>query len=263
MLPCNGKFDLHQYGAALAANNQSHEHGNRGQGLSMSATSLSRQSILARIPLFEGIGIPALERLAGAANQVNALTRTVIFKRGDSSRGLYVIVLGQVKLALEASQGGEQVVELVGPGGVFGEIAVLNGRHLLTAETLTDTQLVHFPKAMVLAEMERTPEFTRGIISIMSSRFEHLLGALEDCTLHSGTERVIRYLLNSLPPGAVNGHAVLTLPAKKGVIASQLNLTHEHFSRLLRELVTEALIEVDGRRVRIVDVDRLRAYSFS
>jgi CRP-like cAMP-binding protein len=116
---------------------------------------------------------------------------------------------------------------------------------------------------MVLAEMERTPEFTRGIISIMSSRFEHLLGALEDCTLHSGTERVIRYLLNSLPPGAVNGHAVLTLPAKKGVIASQLNLTHEHFSRLLRELVTEALIEVDGRRVRIVDVDRLRAYSFS
>ena len=229
----------------------------------MNSISPTRQGILAGLPLFAGIGTPALERLAGAANQVNAPSRTVIFKRGDAGRGLYVLVSGQVKLALEASQGGEQVVELVGPGEVFGEIAVLNGRHLLTAETLTDTQLLNLPKAMVVAEMERTPEFTRGILSIISRRFEQLLGALEDCTLHSGTERVIRYLLNSLPPGAVNGHAVLTLPAKKGVIASQLNLTHEHFSRLLRELVTEALIEVEGRRVRILDVDRLRAYGFS
>jgi CRP-like cAMP-binding protein len=221
------------------------------------------QRIFPGLPLFDGMGAAALERLAAGANQVHALSRTVIFKRGDTSRSLYVIVSGQVKLALEAAQGAEQVVELVGPGGVFGEIAVLNGRHLLTAETLTDTQLVHFPRAMVLAEMERTPEFTRGIISIMSRRFEHLLGALEDCTLYSGSERVIRYLLNRLPPGAVNGHAVLTLPAKKGVIASQLNLTHEHFSRLLRELVTEGLIEVEGRRVRILDVDRLRAYGFN
>jgi len=149
---------------------------------------------------------------------------------------------------------------LVGPEGIFGEIAVLNGRHLLTAETLADTQLVRFAKAVVLAELERTPEFTRGIVGILSRRFQHVLGALEDCTLRSGTERVIGYLLNRLPPEAVNSHATLTLPAKKGVIASQLNLTHEHFSRLLRELATEALIEVEGRRVRIVDVDRLRAY---
>ena len=229
----------------------------------MNTASPLLQGNLPRLPLFDDIGTVALQRLAAGANQVNAPSKTVVFKRGDIGRGLYVLVSGQVKLALEAPQGAEQVVELVGPGGVFGEMAVLNGRHLLTAETLTDTQLVHLPKAMVLAEMERTPEFTRGIIAIMSRRFEHLLGALEDCTLHSGTERLIRYLLNRLPPGAVNGHAVLTLPAKKGVIASQLNLTHEHFSRLLRELVTEALIEVDGSRVRVLDVGRLRAYGFN
>ena len=226
----------------------------------MNSAAIRLQSFLRELPLFEKMDLTALERTAAGSNQENAPRRTVVFKSGDPSRGLFVVVSGQVKLALQGAHGGERVVELVGPGGVFGEMAVLNGRHLLIAETLTDVQLVHFPKALVLAEMERTPEFTRGIISIMCSRFEQLLGALEDCTLHSGTERVIRYLLNSLPPGAVNGHAVLTLPVKKGVIASQLNLTHEHFSRLLRELVTEALIEVEGRRVRILDVDRLRAY---
>lgn len=228
----------------------------------MNDDALSLHRMLLKVPLFEGIGAAALGRLAAGANQVNAPGKTVIFKCGDASRGLFVVVSGQVKLALQGAQGGEQVVELVSPGGVFGEIAILNGRHLLTAETLADTRLVHFAKAVVLVELERTPEFTRGIVGILSRRFEHLLGALEDCTLRSGTERVIGYLLNRLPPEAVNGHATLTLPAKKGVIASQLNLTHEHFSRLLRELATEALIEVEGRRVRILDVERLRAYGF-
>jgi CRP-like cAMP-binding protein len=228
----------------------------------MDSAAIRLQRLLRELPLFERMDLAVLERLAASANQEIAPSRTVVFKSGDASRGLFVVVSGQVKLALQGAQGVERVVELVGCGGVFGEIAVLNGRHLLTAETLADTRLVHFPKAQVLAEMERTPEFTRGIVSILGRRFEHLLGALEDCTLHSGTERVIRYLLNGLPSGTINGHAVLTLPAKKGVIASQLNLTHEHFSRLLRELVTEALIEVDGRRVRILDVDRLRAYGF-
>jgi CRP-like cAMP-binding protein len=229
----------------------------------MNSAAPRLQNLLRGLPLFEGMDPTALERMAAGANQENAPAKTVVFESGDPSRGLFVVISGQIKLALQGARGVERVVELVGSGGVFGEIAVLNGRHLLAAETLTDTQLVHLPKALVLAEMERTPEFTRGIISIVIRRFEHLLGALEDCMLHSGTERVIRYLLNRLPPGAVNGRAVLTLPVKKGVIASQLNLTHEHFSRLLRELVTEALIEVEGRRVRILDVDRLRAYGFN
>ena len=204
----------------------------------MNNTALPLHRFLISLPLFEGIEDSALERLAAAASLVHAPIKTAVFKCGDASRGLYAVVSGQVKLALQGAQGGERVVELVGPEGIFGEIAVLNGRHVLTAETLADTELVHWSKTMVLAEMERTPEFTRGIVAILIRRFQQLLGALEDCTLRSGTERVIRYLLERLPPDVVNGHALLTLPAKKGVIASQLNLTHEHFSRLLRELAT-------------------------
>ena len=52
----------------------------------------------------------------------------------------------------------------------------------------------------------------------------------------------------------------MTLPAKKGVIASHLNLTHEHFSRILHELIEAGLIEVDGPRVTIPDVTRLRSH---
>ena len=226
----------------------------------MNSAATRLHSLIRELPVFEAMDQAALERMTAGAILVDTPGKTVIFKRDDACRGLFGVVSGQVKLALQGARGGERVVELVGPGGVFGEIAVLNGRHLLAAETLSETRLVQFPKAAVLAELQRSPEFTRGIVAIISRRFQHLLGALEDCTLRSGAERVTGYLLSQLPPNPVNGHAVVTLPARKGVIASQLNLTHEHFSRLLHDIAAAGLIQVNGRDILIPDVGKLRAY---
>jgi CRP-like cAMP-binding protein len=52
----------------------------------------------------------------------------------------------------------------------------------------------------------------------------------------------------------------ITLPTNKGVIASRLNLTQEHFSRILHELSENGLIVVEGRKIHIPDVDKLRQY---
>jgi CRP-like cAMP-binding protein len=220
------------------------------------------EDCLLQMPLFNGLDAAAVARIAAVVNEVVVPSGAVIFKQGDACRGLYIVVSGQVKLALGAAQGDEQVVELAGPGGILGETAMfLEGSHVLTAEALADTRLVYVSRTVVIAELERTPEFARRVIVSLSRRLQRLLAALENCTLRSGTERVIGYLLNRVPDGATNGQAMVTLPAKKGIIASQLNLTHEHFSRILRALATEAMIEVDGRTVHIRDMARMRTYS--
>ena len=216
--------------------------------------------LLSHLSFFESLDNAALQRIAAGVSEINARSGTLIFRRGESCRGLYIVIAGQVKLALQAAQGNEKVVELVGPGCTFGETAIfLDLPYVFTATTLADTRLAHISKATVLAELERTPKFTRAMIASLSHRMRHLIGALEDCMLRSGSERVMGYLLNQVPPDTANGNAMVTLPTKKGIIASQLNLTHEHFSRILRELFTEGLIEVEGRNVRIASVPRLRA----
>ena len=210
------------------------------------------------LPFFQGLGSEALARVAAGVSEVDASGGSVIFRRGEPCRGLYIVDSGQVKLALATSHGSEKVVELVGPGGCFGGSSIFLDRpHVFTAETLTDTRLVMVTKAAVLAELERTPGFTRNFIVSMSQRMQHLIGALEDCMLRSGTERVIGYLLHQLPADAIDGAITVTLPAKKGIIASQLNLTHEHFSRILRDLATRGLIVVEGRNVRVPNVGQL------
>jgi len=217
--------------------------------------------LLRELPLFREMDSAALERLALGAIAVDARGKSIIYARGDAYRGLYAVVSGQVKLALEAVQGGEHVVELVGPGGTFGETALfLDSPHMLmTAQALTDSRLICISRAVLVAELDRATELSRGIIKILSHRLRGLIQALEDCTLRNGRERVVGYLLNRLPPEAAQGRASVTLPAQKGVIASQLNLTQEHFSRILHALVAAAVIKVDGRTVHIHDIGQLRA----
>jgi CRP-like cAMP-binding protein len=219
-------------------------------------------SHLLRLPLFEGLDAAALSRITAGASEISLRCGTVIYRRGDSCKGLYIVIQGQLKLALHTPHGAEKVVELVGPGGCIGETTIVRGcAHLLTAETIAETRLVHLEKTAALAELERTPVFARSLISTLSDRLHHMIAAFEDCLLRSGTERVIGYLMNWLPPAAGDGNGAITLAVKKGIIASQLNLTQEHFSRILRELTTKGLIEVHGRRVRVPDIARLRAHA--
>jgi CRP-like cAMP-binding protein len=70
---------------------------------------------------------------------------------------------------------------------------------------------------------------------------------------------VVRYLLSRLDGAAERRHAAVMLPATKGVIASRLNLTQEHFSRILHDLAAIDLIRVDGRYITIPDVAQLRS----
>ena len=96
------------------------------------------------------------------------------------------------------------------------------------------------------------------MLSGMAMRLHQLMTDVEAYSLHSGKRRVVDYLLGELPPSASQGKdVVLELPYIKGVIASRLNLTQEHFSRILHELTQQGLIIVEGKRIRIPDVQRL------
>jgi CRP/FNR family transcriptional regulator, dissimilatory nitrate respiration regulator len=90
------------------------------------------------------------------------------------------------------------------------------------------------------------------LIASLADQLYRRLTEFEGYFLNSGTERVISYLLPGENGTSVRDPQQITSPATKGIIASRLNLTHEHFSRILRELMTAGLIEVDGREVRIV-----------
>ena len=222
---------------------------------------ISVAEFLAPLPLFCELDSDSMARLASAATARAAPKGSVIYNRGDACTGLYAIVYGQVKLSLQTRRGDEKVVQLADRGETFGEPAIFLGQpYLYTAEAAADTKLVHVTKESVLSEVSRNNVFARRMLEAMSLRLTHLLQHIEGFMLRTGTQRVIDYLLNRLPDGCT-GVVEVSLPATKGIIASNLNLTHEHFSRILHELSAGGLIEVRGPLVCILDAAELRARS--
>jgi CRP-like cAMP-binding protein len=214
---------------------------------------------LAHLPLFREVDRPALKQIARGTAVVDAPRGTVLFRRGDRCSGFHVIIFGQVKLAIGSADGGEKVIELMGPGQSFGEaVMFLDKPYAVTAVTLADTKLVHVSREAVHAELQRDPAFARRIIAGLSRRLHGLVADLEAATLQSGTQRVIGYLLSQEALEG-DGAAMVNLHANKRVIASRLNLSQEHFSRILHDLSAAGLIEVEGRGIRILDTARLRA----
>jgi len=217
------------------------------------------QTFLANVPLFKELASDELDRIASNTHEVRAARAEVLFNRGDPALGFHIIVFGQVKLAFTSPRGDEKVVDLLGPGGSFGEAVMFMERpHVVAAQALCDSLLLYIPRETVFQELERDPRFVRRMIAGLSSRLHRLMSDVESDSLHSGTQRVIGYLLGG-GESVVSGRALeVNLPVTKGVVASRLSVTQAHFSRILHDLSARGLIEVHGRSIRIPNVDRLR-----
>ena len=228
----------------------------------MKQTNVKIQSFLVNLPLFSDLREQDLERIAAGTSSVHVEKGEMIFRRGDPCVGFHVVVYGQVKLGFTSAQGAEKVVEIIGPKQSFGEaLMFLERPYIVSAQALADSMLLHVSKLAVFSEIEADPVFARRMLAGLSRRLHGLVSDVEAYSLRSGAQRVIGYLLREDPGSEGSDKQVeIKLPTTKNVIASRLNLTPEHFSRVLHDLTVASLIEVDGRTVRILDVDRLRSY---
>ncbi|MCM8613995.1 Crp/Fnr family transcriptional regulator [Accumulibacter sp.] len=218
------------------------------------------EALLAHVPLFNGLEPEEIARLARGSREITVTRGDILFHKGDTPTGFYLIVYGQVKLAFTSPQGGEKVVDIVGQGQTFGEaVMFMDKPFMVYAQALADSLLLHISKTAILDELDKDPKLGRKMIAGLSMRLHHLINDVESYSLHSGRQRIIGYLLREYPNGGERAITV-TLPTNKGVIASRLNLTQEHFSRILHELSEKGLIVVEGRKIHIPEVEKLRCH---
>ena len=222
-------------------------------------TPIKVQAFLANLPMFSEMSAAELDRIAGMTVALSYPKGKALFQCGDPCSGFHVVVYGQVKLGFTSPQGVEKVVEIVRAGQSFGEaLMFLDKPYIVFGQAVADSLVLHVAKEAVLEELGRDAGFARRLLSGLSRRLHSLVRDVESYTLRSGQERVIGYLLADADAlGA--GPTEVNLTPGKSVIASRLNMTPEHFSRILHELAASGLIEVKGRAVRIPDVARLRA----
>ena len=218
-----------------------------------------RESLL-RLPLFSGLNAEEITLLLPGVREYKVAAHEMLFQKGDTLRGIHMLVAGQAKLFLPTAHGAEKVISMVNPGNAFGEAVVFLDKPVpVSAQALQDSVLLIISKDALLAVLDRNPLFARKMLASISMRLHELMSDMETCTLMNSVQRVVCYLSHQTPDQNPPQYEV-KLDTSKQTLASRLNLAPETFSRVLHHLVTAGLIEVQGRTIRVKDAQRLKHF---
>lgn len=216
-------------------------------------------AVLSRLPLFRHVAPENLASVARHSYVLNAMRGEVICARGQPMPGVFALSLGAAKLSLSRPGCEEKVVRFLAPGDSFGEAGALQARpSRVTLAALEDSVFVVMPPLALLSLIERDPQFARNLLRELAGKFFALLDELESSAQMNAIERLARYLAGiAQHAGDGSDEWIARLPTSKSGIAARLGITKETMSRLLRELGLRGLIRVDGRDIRVPDLDAL------
>lgn len=144
--------------------------------------------LLARIPLFAELSEPELEQIASVAIPRSYPKGVRVFHEGDSSDACYVVRSGDLRVTREHSDGRAIALATLGPGDIFGELAMLDGgTRSASVETLSDAELVGLPAADVRRVVAENGDIAAKLIVAITRR------------LRETNERVSRQSFQTVP----------------------------------------------------------------
>ena len=205
---------------------------------------------LKRNLLFARLTEAQLGRVARKAQQLRLDEGEALFEQGDPATRFYLMLSGQIKLYRLSPAGNEKVIEIVVAGQTFAEALMFleQPTYPVGAQALQPAELISLDAKDFLSMLSESVSTCFVMMADMSKRLRRLIGEIDDLTLHSATCRVAGYLL-----GQMSDSPNFSLKVPKQVLASRLSVKPETFSRIIKQLSEDGVLEVKGSQVRIRD----------
>ena len=208
--------------------------------------------------LFAGLPPEQIARLAEIAVIKNFDKNETIFFEGDLGIGFYVVGEGKVKISKVSFAGKEHILHIFGPGEPFGEVPVFNGKPFpATAEALMKTKTIFFPRDKFVLLVEANPSLALNMLAVLSFRLRKFATQIENLSLKEVPARLAGYLVYLSEEQG--NDTMVELDISKGQLASLLGTIPETLSRIFSKMNDEGLIEVNGKRITLLDPEGLRA----
>lgn len=186
-----------------------------------------------------------------------------IFKEGLEPKGLYCIHSGNVKITKTTEDGKEQIVRLAKPGNIIGYRALLcNDRYNASAVALEDTAVCFFSKEYYYNLLHSKQEIVNETINLLTKdlRFaENMMLNMAQKHVKGRMAEVLLMLEDFY--GIYERDGTINTSLKREDIGRLIGTTTETSIRIISELVKEGLIELEGKRIRIVNRGKITELS--
>jgi CRP-like cAMP-binding protein len=213
--------------------------------------------VLARVSLFADLEEGYLRTLAERLRQRRYRRGESVFLTGDPGTSLCVVNAGRIKLALTSNEGREMILDVLGPGEVFGELALLDGEpRSADAVAIEATELLHLPREEFIAFLRAQPDAAISLLGVLSRRIRRDTQLVQDAAFLDVPARVARTILR-LAERDADG-TLRTPRLTQADIAAAAGTTRETLNKWFGFFADQGLIEWLDSRVVVLDAERLR-----
>jgi CRP-like cAMP-binding protein len=207
----------------------------------------------------ESVSAPELEALNEVARVRAMEPGSVVFRQADLPRGVLLVGAGDVALGVRAEEGGFRTERHIhGPGWLDTSCGLLGEAYICDARVLTPAMVVDIAREALLAVMARFPKVAQGMLLAVAGEARLLALNTYDLMHRDAPARLAAWLDARCLTADSAACGVVQLPMRKRDIASQLAITPETLSRLMRTFSSQGLIQVEGYTVHVLDREALR-----
>lgn len=216
---------------------------------------------LRQTPLFSHLDDEAATALRDSMVEAKLSRGEVLFHEGDSGDRLYVVTEGKVKLGRTSADGRENLLAILGPGQMFGELSLFDpGPRSATVTAVTDTTFAYLSHADLLRWLEGRPMVARGLLSQIASRLRKANDVNADLVFSDVPGRVAKALLDladrfgRTADDGVHVHHDLT----QEELAQLVGASRETVNKALADFASRGWLRLEPRSVILMDVERLQ-----
>jgi CRP/FNR family transcriptional regulator, cyclic AMP receptor protein len=221
--------------------------------------------LLRSVPLFADLEQEELENFSHVAVPRSFPAATRVFHEGDHSDACYIVRSGSFRVTREHSDGRAITLATLGPGDIFGELAMLDGEvRSASVEALGDGELLALPAGEVRALLARHPEITVKLVAALVRRLRaanERISRQSFQTVPSRVAGVLSQLVAEEAPRIAAGGEI-TIRMNQSDLAQLAGTSRESVSRFLADLERAGIVLPGRGRVTVLAPDKLRNYIF-
>lgn len=218
-----------------------------------------RFAVVARLPLFTGVSDREIAGLVSRTRWQDHAAGETVLDVGDTTNDVFIIAAGAVRVVLRTAFGYESILNDLGVGDFFGELAAIdNGDRSANVTALLQTRLCVIPGAAFMDFVLSSPKVGHRLLCLLSSMLRSKDERLIEFGALTVRQRLIAELLR-LSRNRAGGERVISPPPPQHILAARVGTRRESVSREMAQMTRSGLLTVERGGIVLHRPEHLRA----
>jgi CRP/FNR family transcriptional regulator, polysaccharide utilization system transcription regulator len=186
----------------------------------------------------------------------------VLYQEGNRISGFYCINTGIIKVFKTGLDGKEQIIRFARPGDLIAYRSVLSSEPACTtSKVIEDCQVCFIPSEVLISLIKKNPNFSLELMRLTCHELGEANSYITDIAQKTVRERLAEVLLKLVEDFGLDDQKFLKISLTREELANIVGTATESVIRLLSEFKGDKLVELNGRKIRILNVKGLEKIS--